>query len=153
MRLVKNENGKEFVMEQGFWTGKTKLFVDGEELVKVDKKSYRYNDEIVSIKGNFLSGVTLNFSQSESVAICANKWYEFVLIYMPYLYVAIGVLFGAIGGALSAFAAISCCVLNAYILRSKGNLVVKIILCIVLFIALFFVWFIITINIASLILN
>lgn len=152
MKLFRKVDEKEFVMEQGFWTGKTKLFIDGEELKKIDKKSFKYNDEIVSIKGNFLSGVTLNFSQSKSVIICANKWYEYVLIYMPYLYLILGVLFGAIGGALSAFAAISCCVINAYILRSRGNIVVKVILCIVLFIALFFAWFIITVNIASLIL-
>lgn len=150
MRLVKNENGKEFVMEQGFWTGKTKLFIDGEELIKVDKKSYKYNDEIVSIKGNFLSGVTLNFSQSENVQICVNKWYEFVLIYMPCLYFIVGILFGAIGGALSAISAVSCCVMNAYILRSKGNIVVKVVLCLCLFIALFLVWLFITLLIASL---
>lgn len=150
MILMKIENGKEFVMEQGFWTGKTKIFIDGEELIKVDKKSYKYNDEIVSIKGNFLAGVTLKFSQSENVVICANKWYEFMLIYMPYLYFLVGLLFGAIGGGLSAISAVSCCVLNAYILRSKGNIVMKVILCLCLFIALFLAWFFITLQIASL---
>ena len=47
MRLVKDYNGQEFVLEEGFWTGKKKLYVDGEEAQCKNKKSFVLNEETI----------------------------------------------------------------------------------------------------------
>lgn len=122
--------------------------IEAKETTKADKKSFLLQDKNIGIKGNFLSGVTLT-TEDETIVMCSNKWYESILIFMPYLYIILGIFFGAIGGGLSTIAAVSCCVTNAYILRSKGNLAVKVILCLVLFTALFVIWFYITLLIAA----
>ena len=50
---------------------------------------------------------------------------------------------------LSALASICCAVTKAYILRSKGNLVVKVFLCLILFIVFSALWFSIVLYIAQ----
>ena len=150
MRLVKDYNGQEFVLEEGFWTGKKKLYVDGEEAQCKNKKSFVLNEETITLKGNFLTGASINY-KNEEIVLCKNAWYEWILIFLPFANFLVGVFFGAVGGFLSALASICCAVTNAYILRSKGNLVVKVFLCLILFIVFSALWFLIVLYIAQLI--
>lgn len=85
-----------------------RLYVGGEEMTKADKKSFYFHDKIIEKKGKFLLGVTL-IIKGEMIVMCSNKWYESILISMPYLYIALEIFFGVIGGGLSTITAVSCC--------------------------------------------
>lgn len=92
MRLVKDYNGQEFVLEEGFWTGKKKLYVDGEEAQCKNKKSFVLNEETITLKGNFLTGASINY-KNEEIVLCKNAWYEWILIFLPFANFLVGVFF------------------------------------------------------------
>lgn len=140
MKLKKIVDGKEYVLEQNFWTGKMTLLVDGEEIAKKDKKSFYIDGKSYKVKGGVLTGASLEDLSGEKILLHKNKWWESLLIFMPFAYFALGIFGGAVGGGLSALFACLAAYLNAEILRGNGKLWFKILLPIVLFVAFFVAW-------------
>lgn len=154
-KIVNHEKYGEFVYEESNFLGKVSLTLNGNELTKMDKKSFQLfvNDEppkTVNVKGSLLMGATLEI-ENETVTVTEKpKWYEIVLALIPFLLVLVWgnsvslceivpVVGGLIGGAISALLAFSCFV----VMRNIRSVVLKILVA-VIFTALSFLicWFI-----------
>lgn len=114
--VVQHEKLGEIVYEETFWTGKKKVYLNRQELQKLDKKTF--SDESgkqVTVKGNYLAGVSLAFESPETIEVQMTprvKWYEIVLALLPFLFILVWgnvaalceivpVVGGAIGGGIS----------------------------------------------------
>lgn len=94
------------------------------------------------VKGNFVTGVTIVSSKKETIVLAKNKWYDWIMIFLPILGMAVGVaLCGAIGGALSALFTFSGAIINAIISRSKIPLGGKIPLQLLVTVGVNAIWF------------
>ena len=147
MTFQKNVNGVDYTYEESFWTGKKKLSMNGVPLTPVSRREFRYLDQggaerRISVKGNFLGGITLLY-EGGSVELLKNKWYEWVLIFVPLLGFLVGIFGGAIGGGLSAVFCLGAAFINATILRSKLNLVLKILFTVLVAVGMNVAWFLI----------
>lgn len=102
------------------------------------------DEEIIdyTIKGNFLTGVTVYSSKGESVVLAKNSWYDWLFFGLAIAGLVFGVaLCGAIGAALSCLFCLSAALINATISRSKLNIVLKILSEIVVLILANAIWF------------
>lgn len=138
-----DDDERKYVYEEVFTSGKKDLFLDGVKFERVAKKQYKLpdSDQVISIKGNFIFGVTLYFSEDKQIPILQNKGYEWALLFLPVLNIAIGILGGPLGAALSGIAMIISIMINAIILRSNQKTTMKVIGCITLTILIIVVWF------------
>lgn len=158
MQLTAEANGVLYLYEENAWTGKRSLTVNGVPLTKTGKRQFSVTKEdgtvsYITVKGSFLSGISLLTSEGE-VVLVKNKWYDWVLIFLPMVGIVVGVAgCGAIGGGLSAFFGLLGAFVNATLLRSKLSMPVKILLCIVVFAVVSAVWFLLYLVIANAILD
>lgn len=108
--------------EEGFWTGKRKITIDGTELGKVDKKTYsltkvdpeteQSQNLIVRLNGSVFNGVTLTINDQTITVIDKTTTLDYIIAALPVAFVIIWgnipqlcliipVVGGAIGGAVS----------------------------------------------------
>ena len=138
------EDGRYVEYYESFWTGRRKLSIAGKELEKTGKRTFCDNENMVeyTAKGSFLSGVTLINNKGESFVLAKNKWYDWLMIFLPLVGMVIGVAFcGAIGGGLSALLCLLAAAINASISRSHLNTVVKVIVQLVVAVVANAIWF------------
>lgn len=65
--VIEDATVGKIVYEESFWTGGKKLYVNGEELVKVSKKSFQTKDgQIWNIAGNYLRGASWKRASKKS---------------------------------------------------------------------------------------
>lgn len=158
MQLTAEVNGVLYLYEENFWTGKKSLTANGVPLTKTGKRQFSVTKEdgtvsYITVKGSFLSGISLLTSEGE-VVLVKNKWYDWVLIFLPMVGIVVGVAgCGALGGGLSALFGFLGAFVNATLLRSKLSMPVKILLCIVVFAVANVVWFLLYLVIANAILD
>ena len=95
-----------------------------------------------TIKGSFITGVSLVSSKNETIVLAKNNWYDWILIFFPLIGIPFGVMFfGAIGSFFSVlFTGLAACV-NANVARSKLALAGKIPLQILIGIVANGLWF------------
>jgi hypothetical protein len=135
--------GNRFEYDESFWTsGKKELSVNGVPAHKVSKKVFILPGSTINatVKGNFLAGIKLQLNTGGEIVLCKNKWYEWPLIFLPLLGIGLGIFGGALGGGLSALFGFSGAAANAVILRSKRNIVFKVLCCLVIAVGSFFIW-------------
>lgn len=139
------EDGRHIEYFESFWTGRRKLSIDGKELEKVGRRIFRDNENGSMVeytaKGSFLTGVTLISNEGENYVLAKNKWYDWVMIFLPLLGIFFAVFCGAVGGGLGALFCVLGAVINAFIARSSLPVPVKIILQIVVALAVNAIWF------------
>lgn len=118
---TKHETLGEIEYHESAWTGKKELSINGHNLEKVDKTSFKLISEekelVAKIEGTYLSGSKL-IVENQTVQITpAIKWYEVLLSVLIVAFVCIWgnvvalcqlvpILGGAIGGAISGLFAI-----------------------------------------------
>jgi hypothetical protein len=126
---------KTIVYYEDFWTGKKRISINGKELLKIDKKTYKLEDKYYTVKGSYLTGVEL-IDGVQSVALVRKlTTLETILCFLPFLLAFIG---GAIGGLCGGAA----CAFNAIFIRKTNNTVGKI-LCSILSAVVAFVCYLI----------
>lgn len=148
MKIKKIHNEKEYVLDQNVMTGKMDLYIDGEKCGKVKKKVFYGNETIYTVKGSFVSGATL-VSKDDVIVLYKNKPWETLLIFLPCLYMGLGIFCGAIGGGLAGFFAALCACLNANYIRGEGKTSKKVLISLGLFVGLFIAWFVIYVMIVG----
>jgi hypothetical protein len=154
MKLKHNTSeGQAFEYDENIWTGKKNLVINGAPAEKLTKKEFKFEDTSYRVKGSFLSGVSLITDKGDTIVLCKNAWWEWVLIFVSFLYLGLGIFGGAIGGALSAVAAFLVAAVNALVLRTDMNVLIKVIMCLAFIVIGFFVWFGLYILIATAILG
>lgn len=113
--VVQHPTYGEIVYEEGSWSGKKSLTVNGVEAQPVSKKSFIINGKKADIKGNSLMGAIL-YIDDEAIELQPKPtWYEFVLAVLPFAFLMVWgnsavlcsifpVVGGAIGGGLGGAA-------------------------------------------------
>ena len=139
--VIKDEEIGEITYEESFWTGKKLLYINGTQLEKTSKTTFRMqNGETATIKGGYLQGATLLIGARAVKLTQSVKWYEIILSILPFLFIMVWgnvvalcaivpVVGGAIGGAISG--AIG--VLNLFIIKGVKQIWLKILISIVAF--------------------
>lgn len=115
---------KRITYSEGFWTGKKKIVINGQELQKTGKNTYKYEYNYYTVKGNFLSGVEMTCGAQSITLIRKLTVLEIILCFFPIVLVVIG---GAIGGFCGGAAA----AVNAMFMRNTDKTVMKIVYSIV----------------------
>ncbi len=111
---------KYITYSENFWTGKKKITIDGQELQKIDKKTYRYENNHYTVKGSFLTGVEMTNGVQFITLVRKLSVLETILCFLPFLLVVTG---GAIGGLCGGAAA----AVNATYMRNTDKTIMKII--------------------------
>lgn len=147
-KVLKHSVYGKITYRESFWTGKKELNFGETPLIKQSKNTYLWkNDgkyELVTIKGNILSGVKLFVRNEEIVVEPAIKWYEILLtVLMAAVIIAWGnsvvlcsiipVIGGAIGGGICG----ACAVLNIYLMKKGKTVGRKFLIWLAMFIATF----------------
>ncbi len=119
MRNTVLHGDKTIVYYEDFWTGKKRISINGKELQKVDKKTYKDEDKYYTIKGSYLTGVELIDGVQTVYLVRKLTTLETILCFLPFLLAFIG---GAIGGLCGGAA----CAFNAIFIRKTNNTVGKV---------------------------
>lgn len=138
----KTLDGKIYNYTESIWTGKKTLSVDGVPMEKFNKNEFKIGEEVFAVKGSFLSGVKLvsRTNPENTIVLAKNKWYEWILIFLPFVFWAV-TLVPVIGGWIwSLLGMVVASPTNARILRSEMNTVYKIISCIAVLALLVAFW-------------
>ena len=97
--------------EESVWTGKRKLFLNGKELTKVNKKTFVYEEDGEKkefiVEGNIFKGVGIFSSDLPEPVIISNPMgvLDYIFFILP---LVPAVLFGAVGGLVGGFFAFGC---------------------------------------------
>ena len=156
--VVTSEKYGQIVVEESFWTGKKKLYINGEELVSVVKNSFLYKTEekniSVRINGNFLLGVSISIEDEVITVTEKTKWYEFMLAILPFIFVIIWGnvpdlfdIFPVVSGAIGGLITIAFAYLNIGSMKSTKNPLYKLLIGLGIGIASIFVCYLIAIAI------
>ncbi len=86
---------KTITYTENFWTGKKTISINGQELTKIDKKTYKLGDTYYTVKGSYLTGVELIDGVQRIELVRKLTTLETVLTLLPFLVILTG---GAIGG-------------------------------------------------------
>lgn len=85
MQLIAEKDGNLYSYTENIWTGKKELTLNGVALEKRNKKVFVVNrdgaEELITVKGNFITGVTLVEGDGNNIVLAQNKWYEWVLFF------------------------------------------------------------------------
>lgn len=131
--VVQNEKYGEFVVDENVWTGKIKVFLNGNELAKVDKTRYLIEEKkYIDFTGNSIKGLYMTVDNQTTQVTAPAKWYEIALSVLIFVVILIWgnsltlcsivpVVGGAIGGGLSAMLA----VVNLFVMRGIKNVALK----------------------------
>ena len=85
-KSIKVESVGEFTYEEGFWTGKKDLSLDGKALEKTSKTTFKTAEEkVVEVQGNFLMGANLKVDNQTYELYPVMKWYEYLLTVLPFI--------------------------------------------------------------------
>ena len=134
----------EIVYEESFWTGKKKISINGQALVKVGKGgkgiyAYQMGEEVktVMVQGSYLFGTKLAIG-SEIVPVSpAPKWYEIVISAAILIFLIVWgnasitaaifpIVGGGLGGALAAAAGMGNLALSRFVPKWWQKLLVGI---------------------------
>ena len=130
---------------ENFWTGKRELTIDGEKLPKKKKNVFTLNSEGEAldchIKGSFLTGAALYVDQDVIQLTTSCKWYEILCSILIFVFVLIWgnstvlcmfmpIVGGAVGGAISAFAAFA----NLFLMKQIKKVRYKLLAWLIMFI-------------------
>ncbi|MDF2840586.1 MAG: hypothetical protein K0Q99_1358 [Clostridia bacterium] len=126
-KFVLDELGdSEIEIQRSFWTGRTLVFVDGNEVRKQKQGGYyeieSHNHEIkkLKIKGASFDGIPKIFFEDKEIVLARKLlWYEYLLAGFPLVLALTG---GAMGGLFGALATLY----NFRIIRSNMSLLFKI---------------------------
>lgn len=136
--------------EESFWTGKKIITFDGIPLTKINKTTYQYQalptdpfaspegdagsasaPVTVTVKGNYISGVSLVIGDETVTLTAKASVLDFVLGYIPAGLFFAFVIGGAIGGGLSALIGMGLTIL----MKTRATTIQKVLICIGLSIA------------------
>ena len=78
MQLIAEKDGNLYSYTENIWTGKKELTLNGVALEKRNKKVFAVNrdgaEELIAVKGNFITGVTLVEGDGNNIVLAQNKW-------------------------------------------------------------------------------
>ena len=144
----------EIVYDESIWTGKKTLTVNGVNALKLSKKEFAINEKRFTLKGSYISGVSLCVDDETIQLSPKTLWYELILAIFPFLFLIIWgssatlcaifpVVGGAIGGALGGVAI----VVSLFLMKKQKSPIVKVLIGSAVIVATIFVSYIIALGI------
>ena len=136
---IQNDVYGKIVYEEGFWSGKKTITINGTPLIKLNKKSYLYkvNDESITVglKGSFLTGVSMTVGDEQIQLVTKPEWYVIALSIAMFVFVMtwgnsvtlckiFPIVSGAIGGLISA----ACAMANIIFAKKTSKAIFKILI-------------------------
>lgn len=129
-KTIMHQTYGEIVYEEGIWSGKKTITINGTALQKAKKNVYMLADEEnvqVTLRGSVLTGASLNIRGEEICVFAKPAWYDWLLSFLPLALIMIWgnsislcsiipVVGGAIGGALGGVGL----VVTMFLIREKG---------------------------------
>lgn len=97
-KIINSQVYGEIHYEESFWTGKKEININGKNLIKLDKKTYyfeekegySFNEEtkkvFVTTNGGYFQGGTLQIGDEILEVIPKTLWWEWVLAFLPFLF-------------------------------------------------------------------
>lgn len=136
--IINHSTYGEIVYEESFWTGKKNITINNEKFLKINKKNYsgKLNEEdleptIIELNGTYLMGVTLRIDSKIIEVVPKIKWYEFILVLLPFVIDMIlsfvpvlPILGGALGGLITVLAGF----LELTLIRKTESVAMKILI-------------------------
>ena len=148
-QVVQHETYGEITYEESFWIGKKVLYINNQPLKKISKNTFETDTgEIITLKGNYLYGVSATIG-SETIQLTAKvKWYEIVLSLIPFIFILFWgnstalvnifpIVGGAIGGAIGGLFAM----LNLLTIKGVKAVWIKILISLGMFAAAILICF------------
>ena len=133
MKVVfQHEKYGTIVYEESAWTGKKKLFINGTELKKIDRKHWAYEtggvEITVELKGSAMTGVALIIDGEKIQITPKPTWYVLALSILMFSFVVVWgasvelvKIFPIVGGALGGAISGACAILNVYVAGKVKN--------------------------------
>ena len=146
--IIRHPVYSEIVYEESFWLGKKSITVNGIPAQSVSKNVFVIDGKNTTVKGNYLTGVTLNI-ESETIALTPKaKWYETVLAVIPIVFlltwgnsVELCAIFPVVGGAIGgALGAVGGCA-SMILMKKQKNPLLKVLIGVGVAVATIFVAF------------
>ena len=144
------------VYEEGFWSGKRTISINGVQLTSQSKKIFHYVEDgerkTVTVEGNYLHGMRLCIGDEEIEVVSAPKPLEIVcsvLIVMAILILGNATRFfvgGALGGAISGAMAIT----NLFLMKKGKTTGIKLLIWVGMLAATLLICFLLALIIVSL---
>ena len=114
----------EIVYTESFWSGKKTITINGTPALKVSKTEFLIYGEKATLKGNVITGVTLNYKDESIMIVPKASWYEYVLALLPLIFALtwgnipfLTAILPAVGGALGAGLGAAFMVLSLYFMQ------------------------------------
>lgn len=156
-RIIQHPEIGEITYDESFWTGRKKLYVNGEQLTKKSRTEFETADgKTVTLKGNILSGTKAVIGGNEVVIEPATKWYEYVLSFVSLVFVliwgnvtALCEIFPIVGGALGGFISALFSVLNLILIKKTDKLWLKLIISLASFVVAILICYLLALAILS----
>lgn len=122
------------VYEEGAWSGKRSLIVNGVRAERISKKVFRVGDQKAVIKGSTFEGVTLLINGQSIQLSPKSKWYEIALAIIPFLFLLIWgnvpslcMIFPVVGGALGGALGGACAIVSMILMRKQSSPIMKVV--------------------------
>lgn len=150
--VILTEKYGEIIFDENFWTGSKKVFVNGVQLKKMNKKTFVGEiggvQTTAVITGGFLSGAIIDINGEKFRLTEPAKWYDYVLAFIwvpvyivlsntPAFYMIFPIVGGALGGAIAGIGA----ALAMYTIKPMKNIAVKIVISLAYFVGVMLINF------------
>ena len=133
--IIQNDTYGEIIYEEGFWTGKKTLAINGEEASMLAKNLYLLNGKKITLKGSVFSGVSIVIDNETIQITPKTTWYEYIFTVLPFIFIIIWgnvpalceilpLVGGAIGGAVSGAVGI----IGLYNMKKTKNVGIKLLI-------------------------
>ena len=139
----------EIVYDESVWTGKKTVAIDGQELQKINKNKFMFNDKEVVVKGSSIFGVKLCIDGETVELNKKSAWYEIALAFLPFLFLitwgnipALCSIFPVIGGAIGGGLGAASGMVYLFLSKKMKNPILKILFGLGMFVATIFAAFI-----------
>ena len=138
--IVNDSKYGQVIYEESFWTGKKNLTINNEKFLKISKNVYsgmlNENDEeptSVELNGNYLKGATIRVNSQIIEVVPKIKWYEIILILLPFIIdmiLSFVPIIPILGGALGALVTFLAGILELTLMRNTTSIAMKILIAI-----------------------
>ncbi len=138
--IVNDSKYGQIIYEESFWTGKKNLTINNEKFLKISKNVYsgmlNENDEepaCVELNGNYLKGATIRVNSQIIEVVPKIKWYEIILILLPFIIdmiLSFVPIIPILGGALGALVTFLAGILELTLMRNTTSIAMKILIAI-----------------------
>lgn len=156
-KVLSNDKLGEIVFEESAWTGRKNLTINGKKLTKIDKTSFKTEDDkTIVLTGNYLLGCKMKYEEEIIELTPPIKWYEYLLSILPFILIMIWgnitelclivpIVGGAVGGLVSALF----CIANLLIIKKVKQWWFKVLISVVTLGLTFLVCYLIALAILS----